>query len=130
MKTFSREIYDKANRVKMTDYLKIYEKFKDVKEVKDYIDDVILLRHYYAIQQYSQMQDHIRKLMNKYLVETLVWNTVNTSQPTTVEQSYINAENFLQVQGAKIIVKKAKDYAQRLTEDEKKFVESLIKLID
>ena len=130
MKTFSREIYDKANRVKMTDYLKIYEKFKDVKEVKDYIDDIILLRHHYATQQYSQMQDHIRKLMNKYLVETLVWNTVNTSQPTTVEQSYINAENFLQVQGAKIIVKKAKDYAQRLTEDEKKFVESLIKLID
>ena len=40
MKTFSREIYDKANRVKMTDYLKIYEKFKDVKEVKDYIDDI------------------------------------------------------------------------------------------
>ena len=34
--------------VKMTDYLKIYEKFKDVKEVKDYIDDVILLRHYYT----------------------------------------------------------------------------------
>ena len=114
----------------MTDYLEIYEKFKDVKEVKDYIDDVIHLRHYYATQQYSQMQDHIRKLMNKYLVETLVWNTVNTSQPTTVDQSYINAENFLQVQGAKIIVKKAKDYAQRLTEDEKKFVESLIKLID
>jgi len=114
----------------MADYLKIYEKFKDVKEVKDYIDDVVLLRHYYATQQYQKMQDHIRKLMNKYLVETLVWNTVNTSQPTTVEQSYINAENFLQVQGAKIIVKKAKDYAQRLTEDEKKFVESLIKLID
>lgn len=114
----------------MTDYLKIYEKFKDVKEVKDYIDDVTLLRNYYATQQYFQMQDHIRKLMNKYLVETLAWNSVNTAQPTTVEQSYINAENFLQVQGAKIIVKKAKDYAQRLTEDEKKFIESLIKLIN
>ena len=111
----------------MTDYLKIYEKFKDVKEVKDYIDDVILLRHYYAIQQYSQMQDHIRKLMNKYLVETLVWNTVNTSQPTTVEQSYINTENFLQMQGAKIIAEKVKDYAQRLAEDEKTFVEYMIK---
>ena len=83
----------------MTDYLKIYEKFKDVKEVKDYIDDVTLFRNYYATQQYFQMQDHIRKLMNKYLVETLVWNAVNPSQPTTVEQSYINAENFLQVQG-------------------------------
>ena len=114
----------------MIDYLEIYKKFKDVKEVKDYIDDVILLRHYYVTQQYSQMQDHIRKLMNKYLVGTLVWNTVNTSQPTTVEQSYINAENFLQMQGAKIVVEKVKDYAQRLTEDEKTFIESLIKLME
>ena len=114
----------------MTDYLKIYEKFKDVKEVKDYINDVILLRHYYATQQYSQMQDHVRKLMNKYLEETLVWNTVNTSQPTTFEQSYINAENFLQVQGAKIIAEKVKDYTQRLNEDEKTFIESLIKLME
>ena len=113
----------------MIDYLEIYKKFKDVKEVKDYIDDVILLRHYYAIQQYSQMQDHIRKLMNKYLVETLVWNTVNTYQPTTVEQSYINAENFLQMQGAKIITEKVKDYAQRLNEGEKTFIESMIKLM-
>ena len=111
----------------MTDYLKIYEKFKDVKEVKDYIDDVILLRHYYATQQYSQMQDHICKLMNKYIVETFAWNAVNTSQPTTVEQSYINAENFLQTQGAKIIVEKVKDYAQRLNDGEKTIIESLIK---
>ena len=114
----------------MTDYLKIYKQFKDVKEVKDYIDDVILLRNYYATQQYSQMQDHIRNLMNKHLVETLIWNAVNTSQPTTVEQSYINAENFLQMQGAKIVVEKVKDYAQRLTEDEKTFIESLIKLME
>ena len=66
----------------MADYLKIYEKFKEVKEVKDYIDDVILLRHYYATQQYAQMQDHIRKLMNKYLVETLVWKTQIKPTPT------------------------------------------------
>ena len=111
----------------MADYLKIYEKFKDVKEVKECIDDVVLLRHYYAIQQYSQMQDHIRNLMNKYLVETLVWNAVNTSQPITFEQSYINAESFLQMQGAKIIVEKVKDYAQRLNDGEKTIIESLIK---
>ena len=113
----------------MADYLKIYEKFKEVKEVKDYIDDVILLRHYYATQQYSQMQDHVRKLMNKSLEETLVWNTVKTSQPTTVEQSYINAENFLQMQGAKIIAEKVMDYAQHLNEGEKTFIESMIKLM-
>lgn len=114
----------------MADYLKIYEKFKDVKEVKDYIDDVILLRHYYATQQYSQMQDHIRKLMNKYLVETLVWNTVNTSQPTTVEQSYINAENFLQMQGAKTIAKSVRNYAQHLSENEAVFIQSMIKALE
>ena len=113
----------------MEDYLKIYEKFKDIKEVKDYIDDVIHLRHYYATQQYFQMQDHIRNLMNKYLAETLAWNAVNTFQPTTVEQSYINAENFLQMQGAKIIAEKVKDYAQRLNEGEKTFIESMIKLM-
>ena len=110
----------------MTDYLKIYEKFNDVKEVKDYIDDVILLRQYYATQQYSQMQDHIRKLMNKYLVETIMWNTANAYQPTTVEQSYINAENFLQMQGAIIIAKLEKNYAQRLPKEEIKFIETLI----
>ena len=109
----------------MADYIKIYEKFKDVKEVKDYIDDVVLLRHYYATQQYAQMQMHIHNLMNKYLVETLVWNTVNASQPTTVEQSYINAEDFLQMQGAKIVVEKVKDYAQRLTKEETSYLESL-----
>ena len=114
----------------MIDYLEIYKKFKDVKEVKDYIDDVILLRHYYATQKHSQMQDHIRNLMNKYLVETLVWNTVNTSQPTTVEQSYINAENFLRMQGARIIAEKINDYAKRLSEDEKAFVESMIKTMN
>ena len=113
----------------MTDYLKIYEKFKDVKEVKDYIDDVILLRQYYASQQFDKMQEHIQKLMVKYIVETIVWNSANPDMPQTYAQSYINAENFLQMQGAKIITEKVKDYAQRLNESEKTFIESLIKLI-
>ncbi len=111
----------------MTDYLKIYKKFKDVKEVKDYIDDVILLRQYYVSQRYDKMQEHIQKLMNKHFVETVVWNTVNQYQPITVEQSYINAESFLQMQGAKIITKTVKNYAQRLSKDEASNVETLAK---
>ena len=111
----------------MTDYLKIYEKFKDVKEVKDYIDDVVLLRHYYATQQYSQMQDHIRKLTLKYPVEAITWNAVNRVMPNTYEQAYINAENFLKVQGAIIIAKTVNHYVKHLTEDEAAFVESMIK---
>lgn len=110
----------------MTDYLKIYEKFKDVKEVKDYIDDVILLRYYHATQQFAKMQEHIQKLMDKYFIETAVWNVVNHYQPTTVEQSYINAENFLQMQGAKIITETIKNYGLRLSKDEVEIVKSLI----
>ena len=111
----------------MTDYLEIYKKFKDVKEVKDYIDDVILLRHCYVTQQYSQMQDHIRKLTMKYPLEAITWNTVNRIMPNTYEQAYINAENFLQVQGAIIVAKTVTHYVQQLTEDEAEFVESMIK---
>lgn len=39
----------------MNDYLNIYEKFKDVKEVADYIDDVNTLRYYYRTQQFMMM---------------------------------------------------------------------------
>lgn len=74
---------------------------------------------------YFVRSDHICKLMNKYIVETFAWNAVNTSQPTTVEQSYINAENFLQTQGAKTITKTVKNYAQRLSKEEIEFVKSL-----
>ena len=111
----------------MTDYLKIYEKFKDIKEVKDYIDDVILLRHYYSTQQFVQMKDHIRKLTLEYPVEALVWNIGHPIMPDTYEQAYINAENFMQVQGAIIIAEKVTHYAQHLSEDETAFVESMIK---
>ena len=110
----------------MIDYLEIYKKFKDVKEVKDYIDDVILLRHYYATRQYSQLQDHIRKLTMKYPLEAITWNTVNRIMPNTYEQAYINAENFLQVQGAIIVAKTVTHYVQCLTEDEATFVKSMI----
>lgn len=111
----------------MTGYLEIYEKFKDVKEVKDYIDDVILLRHYYATQQFAQMQDHIRKITMKYPIEAITWNIGHPIMPNTYEQSYINAENFMQVQGAIIVSKTVTHYVQHLTEDEAAFIESMIK---
>lgn len=117
----------KGSEVKMANYLKIYEKFKDLKEVKDYIDDVNLLRYYYTTQQFSQMQDHIHELMNKYPVETLVWNIVNPYQPTTIDQAYYNAENFLQMYGALLIVKAVKNYSQRLSADEVAFIGYMIK---
>ena len=111
----------------MNDYLAIFEKFKEVKELVDLCDDVQKLREYYRTGQFQKMQEHIRSLMLKYSFETFVWNTVNTQPPLTYEQAYINAENFLCRQGAKIITEKIFGYQSRLTPDETSFIEAMIK---
>ncbi len=110
----------------MADYLEIYKKFKEVKEIEDYINDVIALRYYYSTNQFDQMWRHINDLTNKYFVETKVWNGFNPAQPQTYEQAYINAENFLQMQGAVIVAKKVKNYTLRLTEGEMAIIKLLI----
>lgn len=108
------------------DYLKIYEKFENVKEVADYINDVLKLRYYYVSQQYGLMWQHINRTAQKYAVETTVWNTVNTEPPKTDEQAYINAENFLQAKGASIIAENVPNYKNYLTDSEVAFVQSMI----
>lgn len=64
------------------------------------------------------MQEHIHKLMIKYFDESICWNTVNTEQPKTIDQAYINTEFFLFKQGLTIISKKIFDYKNRLSADE------------
>lgn len=111
------------------DYLKVYEKFENVKEVADYINDVLKLRYYYVNQQYELMRQHISSAAQKYAGETIVWNTVNNVPPQTDEQAYINAENFLKAKGAIIITENVKNYRQYLTQEEKAFIESMIELM-
>lgn len=114
----------------MTDYLEIYEKFKDVKEIKDYIDDVVLLRHYYATRQFAEMQEHIRKLTIKYFAEAIVWNTANPVAPQTIYEAYYNAENFMRMQGTKIIAETVKNYTYRLSKEEVNLLHSIIKTVE
>lgn len=109
----------------MNDYLEIFEKFKDVKDIIDIYNEVLLLRAYYRAGQYEDMQKHIIHLMNKYDLETRVWNSANTVPPQSYYQSFINAENFLCAKGVKIIVEKAMGYKNRLTPDEISFIESV-----
>lgn len=106
----------------MNDYLEIFQKFKDVKEIKDHIDDVEKLRSYYRTWQFQEMQNHINSLMQKYAIETLLWNIVNNEAPTTYDQAYINAENFMCMQGAKLIVEKVHDFETRLSAEETAFI--------
>lgn len=109
----------------MNDYLVVFDKFKDVKEIFDLCDDVQKLREYYRARQFQKMQEHIRALTIKYSLETLVWNAVNTQPPLTYEQAYINAEAFLRGQGAKIITEKIFGYQNRLTPDEISYIDTV-----
>ncbi len=110
----------------MNDYLEIFEKFKDVKEIFDFINDVTNLRFYFRASQFQKMQEHINSLTLKYPIETLVWNTVNSNIPTSYKQAYKNADMFLQLQGAKILVKNVANYKQYLFTEEVAYIESLI----
>lgn len=112
----------------MNDYLEIFEKFKDVKEIFDLCDEVVKLRWLYQTGQYQLMQDHIAKVKNKYFIESTKWNIVNNQAPQTYEQAYINAEDFLRFQGAKLIIEKIINYKSRLSPDEASYIESIKQL--
>ena len=88
------------------DYLEELERYKDVKEIADLCDDAKKLRNYYYNGQYDKMQQHIQSLMLKYPAETLAWNSSYTVVPQTSEQSYQNAEAFLNAKIQALMIEK------------------------
>lgn len=111
----------------MNDYLDFLEQYKDLKEISDLVDEVKKLREYYRTQQYDRMQQHINELTGKYLIETLTWNATHPSMPTTVQQAYLNAENFLRLKGFSLLLEKGVKLQDRLTSEELAFIQSTIK---
>lgn len=97
----------------------IFEMFSDIKDINDYICEVNTLRFYYMSGQFDLMRQQIDKLTRKYLIETRIWNTINTTRPANDEQAYKSAEVFLQAVGAKMIIEKAGNYLDKLSEEEK-----------
>ena len=110
----------------MNDYLAVFEKFKDVKDILDYIDEVKSLRYYFNTRQYQKMREHIDSLTKKYILETIAWNLSNRVAPITDKQAYINAENFMCLQGAKLVVEKVNDFKNRLSKEEIAYIETLL----
>ena len=111
----------------MNDHLTTFEQYKDIKEIADLINEVKRLREYYYTQQYDAMQQHIRSLTTKYLIEALAWNTTHQTMPTTAQQFYINAETFLRLKGISVLLQKGIKMQEQLSADEAAFIESTIK---
>ena len=110
----------------MNDYLNSLEPYKDNKEISDLIDEVKKLREYYYTQRYDKMQEHINKLMLKYLAETITWNAIHPIKPITHQESYINAEVFLRAKGIHILLDKSLKRRDQLTSEELALIESSI----
>lgn len=103
----------------MNNYLKEFEKYKDIKDIKDIIDEATKLNELYNAEKHNEMIEHIRNLMIKYFVETLTWNSINRVMPQTIEQQYINANNFLKAQGVKILIEKGVEVSKELLGENK-----------
>lgn len=90
----------------MNDYLEALERYKDIKEFADLKDEVKKLREYFHTGQYDKMQQHIQSLMQKYLLETIAWNSGHPFKPLTQEQVYLNAEAFLHTKFQALVAEK------------------------
>ena len=108
------------------DYLQELEKYKDLKDIKDFVDDVHKLREYYSTRQYDAMSQHIWNLMIKYAKETVTWNITNTKMPTTPDESYINAENFLRLKGFSMLIQKGINLQNKLNQQELNLINNWI----
>ena len=49
-------------------YISVFEYYKDIKEIADFIDDVGKLRFYFSTQQFDEMQNHINSLFAVKLI--------------------------------------------------------------
>lgn len=114
----------------MSDFRATLQTFKDIKEIKDLLDDVDKLRALYYYNRFEEMKRHIFDLTNKYFIERVLWNTANRNNMPAEDdyrQQFINAENFLIIQGFKKLNELRKDWRKALTEDEITLIESIIK---
>ena len=103
----------------MNKYLKEFEKYKKYKDVKDIIDDATKLNELYNTSRYQEMLEHIQTLMIKYITETIKWNIAHKEMPQTIEQQYINANDFLKAQGVKILIEKGVEVSKELLGENK-----------
>ena len=114
----------------MSDFSATLETFKAIKEIKDLLDDIDKLRALYYYKRFEEMKKYIFDLTNKYFVERVLWNTANRHNMPAEDdyrQQFINAENFLIIQGFKKLDEMRKNWRETLTEDEITLIESIIK---
>ena len=90
----------------MNDFLKEFEKYKDIKDIADIIQETNKLRELYQNSQFNEMLQHINLLTKKYVIETIIWNISHPYSPANYYQAYLTAENFMKANGIKVLVEK------------------------
>lgn len=76
------------------DLLNKANKAKDILEIRSAIEKTKSLLESGNIQE---LQKHLQELRNKYLVETIVYNTTHTVKPRSIQENALNCIDFLNV---------------------------------
>lgn len=90
----------------MKDFIDELNKYKEDKEIKELIDEIYTLRILFNNNAFEEMYNHINSLMNKYKIETTLWNKSHPVQPISYYQLYVNTEEFLFRKGTELLIKK------------------------
>ena len=106
--------------------LALLEKFDDVKEIADLLNDIQTVQVLYCTNQYTEMREFVKSLMTKYSVKNPMWVEGSMNTALTDRQAYVNGALLLRVLGAKIITEDVPNYQERLTVEEMFSLEALL----
>lgn len=87
------------------DYLKLCKKRRNKKEMKLFIKDVEKLRYLYKKGSCDNMLKHISNIKTKYQIESNFWKDLSISNPITIKDFYINAEQHLERKSVELLLK-------------------------
>ena len=94
MGVMERAFASKGGTTQVSD-LEYLKGFHSIKEVSDIISDIERLDSLSRNRMWSQLQEHIRAVSNKYPVERAAHNATHIVPPETLEQAAQNCRRFL-----------------------------------
>lgn len=85
--------------------LEYLKQFRGIKDVADIIDEIEKLDRLTVQNDWDAVSQHLQDVSQKHIVEKAVYNSVNQSQPQSIQQSAANCRQFLLALGAEKITK-------------------------
>lgn len=83
----------------------VFEKANDISEIRSEIDKTKILLESGDLQE---LQNHLKEIQSKYMVETVIYNMAHTIAPRSLEENALNCIDFLNT----LLIKKAAEKSE------------------